>query len=77
MQLYMFWYIRSFFGFTFLNIIYFFKYSRTNIFHRRSLYTFYKFRPGSLSVSINLVLTENILSIHVAMTAYILDHSDT
>ena len=41
MQLYMSWYIRSFFGFTFLNIIYFFKYSCTNIFHRRSLYTFY------------------------------------
>ena len=31
-----------FFGFTFLNILYFFKYSCTNIFHRRSLYTFYK-----------------------------------
>ena len=31
-----------FFSFTFLNIIYFVKYSCTNIFHRRSLYTFYK-----------------------------------
>ena len=41
MQLYMSWYIRSFFGFTFLNILYFFKYSCTNIFHRCSLYTFY------------------------------------
>ena len=41
MQLYMSWCIRSFFGFTFLNILYFFKYSCTNIFHRRSLYTFY------------------------------------
>ena len=41
MQLYMSWYIRSFFGFTFLNILYFFKYSCTNIFHRRSLSTFY------------------------------------
>ena len=41
MQLYMTWYIRSFFGFTFLNIFCFFKYSCTNIFHRRSLYTFY------------------------------------
>ena len=41
MQLYMSWHIRSFFGFTFLNILYFFKYSCTNIFHRRSLYTFY------------------------------------
>ena len=40
MQLYMSWYIRSFFGFIFLNILYFFKYSCTNIFHRRSLYTF-------------------------------------
>ena len=44
MQLYMSWYIRSFFGFTFLNILYFFKYSCTNIFHRRSLYTFYSIR---------------------------------
>ena len=41
MQLYMSWYIRSFFGLTFLNILYFFKYFCTNIFHRRSLYTFY------------------------------------
>ena len=41
MQLYMSWYIGSFFGFTFLNILYFFKLSCTNIFHRRSLYTFY------------------------------------
>ena len=39
MQLYMSWYIRSFFGLNFLNILYFFKYSCTNIFHRRSLYT--------------------------------------
>ena len=38
------WYIRSFFGFTFLNILYFFKYSCTNIFHRRSLHTFYSYR---------------------------------
>ena len=37
MQLYMSWYIISFFGFTFLYILYFFKYSCTNIFHRRSL----------------------------------------
>ena len=42
LQLYMSWYITSFFGFTFLNIPYFFKYSCTNIFHRRSLYTFYQ-----------------------------------
>ena len=42
MQLYMSWNIRSFFGFTFLNILHFFKYSCTNIFHRRIfLYTFY------------------------------------
>ena len=41
MQLYMSWYIRSIFDFTFLNIIYFFKYSYTSIFHRLSLYTFY------------------------------------
>ena len=38
------WYIRSFFGFTFLYILYFFKYSCTNIFHRRSLYTFYFYK---------------------------------
>ena len=43
MQLYMSWYIRSFFGFTFLNILYFFKYSCTYIFHGRSLYTFYAY----------------------------------
>ena len=44
MQLYMSWYIISFFRFYlyFLNIVlYFFKYSCTNIFHRRCLYTFY------------------------------------
>ena len=46
MQLYTSWYIRSFFGFTFLNIPYFFKYSCINIFHRRSLYTFYLRVPG-------------------------------
>ena len=40
MQLYMSWYIRSVFGFTFLDILYFLKYICTNIFHRRSLYTF-------------------------------------
>ena len=41
MQLYMSWYIGWIFGFTFLNILYFFKYSSINIFHRRSFYTFY------------------------------------
>ena len=41
MQLCMSWYIRSFFGFTFLNMLYFLKYFCTNIFHRRSLHTFY------------------------------------
>ena len=35
------WWYRSFFGFTFLNILYFFKYFCSNIFHRRSLCTFY------------------------------------
>ena len=48
MQLYMSWYIRSFFGFTFLNILYFFKYSCTNIFHRRSLHTFYSIGTGAI-----------------------------
>ena len=39
---YMSWYIISLFDFIyFLNILYFFKYSCTNIFHRRSLCTFY------------------------------------
>ena len=43
MQLYMSWYIISFFWLYlyFLNILYFFKYSCTNIFHRRSLSTLY------------------------------------
>ena len=41
MQFYMSWFIRSFSGFTFLNILYFFRNSCTNIFHRRSFYTFY------------------------------------
>ena len=43
MQLYMSWYIRPFFGFTFLNILYFFKSycTCTNTFQRRNLYTFY------------------------------------
>ena len=41
MQLYMSWYIKSFFGFTFWNILNFFKYACTSISHRRSLYTFY------------------------------------
>ena len=47
------WYIISFFGFifTFSNIVlYFFKYSCTNIFHRRSLKTFY-IGFGGLTVS--------------------------
>ena len=38
-----------FFGFTFLNILYFFKYSCTNIFHRRSLYTFYQVMHEKMS----------------------------
>ena len=51
MQLYMSWYIRSFFGFTFLNILYFFKYSCTNIFHRRSLYTLFSNWQGFFQCS--------------------------
>ena len=45
MQLYMSWYIISFFWLYlyFLNILYFFKYSCTNIFQRRSLCTFYQY----------------------------------
>ena len=42
MQLYMSWYIISFFGFIFLNILYFFKNSCISVFHRRSLCTFYQ-----------------------------------
>ena len=56
MQLYMSWYIRSCFGFTFLNIPYFFKYSCTNIFHRRSLYTFYYDITRSKRLVINFTL---------------------
>ena len=41
MQLYMSWYIRSFFGFTFLNILYFFNTLVLTSSYRRSLYTFY------------------------------------
>ena len=50
------WYIRSFFGFTFLNSLYFFKYSCTNIFHRRSLNTFYNIvnqLPSALTTSVH------------------------
>ena len=55
MQLYMSWYIRSFFSFTFLNILYFFKYSCTNILHRRSLYTFYyRWIAQAPSISLNI-----------------------
>ena len=63
MQLYMSWYIRSFFGFTFLNILYFFKYSCTNIFHRRSLYTLYQFakRKGT-SLGLNCDSDLNMLA---------------
>ena len=43
MQWYMSWHIRSIFGFTFLNILYFSMHFCTNIFHKRSLYTFYAF----------------------------------
>ena len=43
MQLYMSWYIIYFWLYLyFLNILYFFKYSCINIFHRRSLCTFYQ-----------------------------------
>ena len=44
--------IRSFFGFTFLNILCFLKYSCTNIFHRRSLYAFYQ---SFFSRKVNLI----------------------
>ena len=54
MQLYMSWYTRSFFGFTFLNCLYFFKYSCTNIFHRRSRFTFYFYRSSIESARQNI-----------------------
>ena len=63
MQLYISWYIRSFFGFTFLNILYFFKYSCTNIFIRRSLYTFYEFFLNSQSA-----FSSNDFYIRIALT---------
>ena len=74
MQLYMSWYIRSFFDFTFLNFVYFFKYSCTNIFHRRSLYTFYaRFRKmmgksnQSVSVLVHTTLSSSwLLTLSVA-----------
>ena len=53
MQLYMSWYIRSIFGFTFLNILYFFKYACTNFFHRHSPHTFYS--NSLFEASFNLI----------------------
>ena len=66
MQLYMSWYIRSFFGFNFLNILYFFKYCYTNIFHRRSLYTFYSqpINAALLSDISGNVCDTNLISTH-------------
>ena len=80
MQLYMSWYIKSFFGFTFLNILYFFKYSWANIFHRRSLYTFYWLMIGVFRCSDNALILmplklngDNSALIKV-MTYYYLNH---
>ena len=42
--------MRSFFGFTFLDILYFSKYFCTNMFHRRSLYTFYQSNETSTDI---------------------------
>ena len=71
MQLYMSWYIRSFFGFTFLIILYFFKHSCANIFHRRSLYTFY-----SNTVSFcNCFITRPICNVHINNTLVRLETS--
>ena len=49
MQLYMSWYIINIFWLYlyFLNILYFFKYSCTNIFHRRCLCTFHQIIPAT------------------------------
>ena len=69
MQLYMSWYIRSFFGFTFLNILYFFKYSCTNIFHRRSLYTFYSNRGSYTRKRHFLVNRSHDARLHMAIRA--------
>ena len=63
MQLYMTWYIRSFFGFTFLNILYFFKYSCTNIFHRRSRYTFYFYDSRKISLSICIYFIQCLINV--------------
>ena len=60
-QLYMSWYVRSFFGFTFLNILYFFKYSCTNIFDRRSLYTFYS-KNGTAKIPMNFLELGNSIN---------------
>ena len=59
MQLYMSWYIRSFFGFTFLNIFYFFKYYCTNILHRRIVYTFYGKTPMGFTIIGPFLLTHS------------------
>ena len=78
MQLYMSWYIRSFFAFTFLNILYFFKYSSTNIFYRRNLYTCYmvwltpyKHHPSDLMIYLGtFVEVINIMwyiDVHIAI----------
>ena len=64
MQLYMSWYIRSCFGFT-LYILYYFKHSCTNIFHRRSLFTFY-------SVSILCMYIFVCMWIHFLVTSVLI-----
>ena len=56
---YPYWYFTVFFGFTFLNIVYFSKYSCTNIFHRRSLVTF----------KLRLITTLNITDVLCGITA--------
>ena len=74
MQLYISWYIRSFFGFAFLNILFFFfKYSCTNIFHRRSLYTFYSTKIISYTIFITILyrgLRYNILLYEIVFEIY-------
>ena len=65
MQLYVSWYIKSFFGFTFLNILYFFKYSCTNIFHRRSLYTFYSIARSLFYTGVNFKALVQIMVYHL------------
>ena len=71
MQLYMSWYIRSLFSFTFLNILYFFKYFCTNIFRRRSLYTFYSNRVFATYPIMIITVTEMFMPMPIPLYIFV------